>query len=109
VSVGLPLLIGYKHAHGNELTFSPRVQSLMVLAGVSGAGSAGVYGVGVGASLGYSLRLGERFSLMPELAFAYPVVVAGTAGGAAGLGSSVVQFKLGVAFGKQRAPSSGAP
>jgi hypothetical protein len=102
LSFALPVLLGIKHLQGNELTFGVRLQGLLVAAGSSGHGSASVFGLGAGASVGYSLRLGERFGLIPEVAVLYPLTVVGTSGGAAGLGSAIVQFKLGVVYGRQR-------
>jgi hypothetical protein len=106
LTMALPVLFGFQHAHGNELVVGARLQSLLVLAGVSDAGSGAVFSLGAGGSVGYSLRLHERFALIPEVAVVLPLTVSGTSGGAAGQGSAVVQFKVGVVFGKQRSGSS---
>ncbi len=112
LSFAVPVLVGFKMENGHELVFSARVQNLLVLTGASGGKSASVYGLGLGGSVGYALRLGERLTVLPELAVVHPLLTVGTAGGAAGLGSTIAQFKVGVLYGSPQpaaSPNGGVP
>ncbi len=102
----LPLLVGFKQRGGHELVLGARVQGRVAIAPANAAIFEG------GVSVGYSIRLGERFGLFPELAAMLPIVQ--TADASALLGTPdprfrgfgdlfLVQAKLGVSFGRQRA------
>lgn len=68
----------------------------------------------LGASVGYSIRIGERFGILPELAARLPLVQSANASAVFGTPSPLAQdamsfgnhfmfqFKLGFAFGRQR-------
>ncbi len=101
-----PVLIGFKFG-ANELVLGPRLQGYYVFAGSSTTSGGGILVLGPGATIGIALGLGERFTLMPEIGFAVPVIgsvssIGGATSAGAGLGGFVTQFKLGVMFGKQR-------
>jgi len=98
LSFALPVLVGFRTLGANELTIGVRVQGIVAGTSVTDGGSGSVFALGAGASVGYAMRFGA-VSLIPELAFVHPLVVSGTSGAAAGLGSTVVQFKVGVLFG----------
>lgn len=113
LNIGLPVLVGIKFSGGHELVIGPRLQNLVVLGGSTSAG--GIYGLAVGSSLGFAIRLSDFFGLLPELSAVYPV-----AGGAAFAGQSafsanlnaggaIVQFKLGFLIGKFRPLEGAAP
>lgn len=113
LNIGLPVLIGYKFKGGSELILGPRLQNLVVLASAQGSATQG-YGLGVGASVGFALRFGDHFALLPEAAVVAPVY-----GGAAfstqfssgplNSGLFLFQFKLGVLLGKFRSVEEPPP
>ena len=108
VNVAVPLLIGLKQDNGNEFVFGPRLQGRF-MASPSQAAS-----LELGLSAGYSIRIGKKFGILPELAAALPLVQ--SVGASALLGTPspfaenaisfgnhfMLQFKVGFAFGSQR-------
>jgi hypothetical protein len=106
VNLALPVLIGFKTSGGSEFVLGPRLVGTNISTGASGE-SASINVLSVGASVGYALRVGRGFRLMPEIGLSIPVVgevdtsqtdsevLSGFAGG-------FVQFKLGFLFGQGR-------
>lgn len=109
VNTSVTMLAGLKHHHGNELVGGVRLGSRVMVAPDHDGD------LEVGISVGYNVRIGERFGLMPELALAVPVVE--SRGAPANLGTPskyagdampfsdmfIVQLNLAVSFGRQRA------
>lgn len=105
-NTALPVLVGLKHAKTNELVLGARLQGRVAVAPAQAA----VLEAGV--SVGYSLRIGERFGIFPEVAATIPLVQSGDASALLGTPSPhaeqtfinlfTVQAKLGFSFGRQR-------
>lgn len=114
VNVAVPVLIGLKTTGGSELVLGPRVVGTRVSLS-SSDGTEGNFNVlSVGASVGYALRVGEGFRLLPEVGFTVPVVGAVDTNETdsdvvSGFGGGFVQFKLGFLFGQGRPISQAAP
>ena len=79
LSIYLPLLIGLNFG-GHQLVLGPKVIDQIYF-----AGSASQNLILVGSSIGFALKLGDNFRLLPELSVAYPLGVDTTAVGATGL------------------------
>ncbi len=78
--------------------------------GNSGIGNS----LSVGASIGYAARVGQGFRIMPEVAVLVPLVssvsVNGNGDAAAGFAGGLIQFKVGLLFGRGRkAPEATEP
>jgi len=105
LSVAVPVLIGVRFRKGSELVLGPRLQGIAAF-GASGAGGPPLFFLGAGASVGFAWRLSGRLALMPELAALFPVAASGRTSGAfpavPGLGTFVVQLKVGVLIGQMR-------
>ncbi len=74
----VPLLVGVRIGRGHELVLGPKVQ-VWSLSGGRRAARASSTVVAAGGSLGLSLKLGPRLSLLPEVAMVQPFRGAGTA------------------------------
>ncbi|MDC0712439.1 hypothetical protein POL68_28515 [Stigmatella sp. ncwal1] len=115
-NLALPLLIGFKTDGGSEFVLGPRVSGARVSVGGDDAnGSVNV--LSVGGSIGYALRIGSGFRLMPEVAFSVPVVGSVNSSDSdsevlSGFDGGFFQVKLGFLFGEgrpiRRAPPSEA-
>jgi hypothetical protein len=95
----VPLLIGISTGGGSELVLGPKIHHWLLL----GDGSSGGM-INAGATVGYALRLGERFALMPEVGVFYPVAVHGSDSDDSdirfgGVDVSIFHFGLGMLFG----------
>ena len=110
VSLGLPVLIGFKTSGGSEFVLGPRLDGVRVFGSSDDGTSASYNTLSGGASVGYALRVSEGFRLMPEVAVSVPLLGAATAtsGGstdsASGVlgGSPTFQVRLGFLFGQGR-------
>jgi hypothetical protein len=105
ITVSLPLLVGFNFG-GNQLVLGPKLVDHMVIAG--GVGNL----LNVGLSLGYAIKLGDEFRLMPEISATTPIF--GQAGSAVGFGfvpGAMVHVGIGIMFGGkyESAPAPLAP
>ncbi|WP_232293271.1 hypothetical protein [Stigmatella aurantiaca] len=112
-NLALPLLIGFKTDGGSEFVLGPRVSGARVSVGGDNAnGSVNV--LSVGGSIGYALRIGSGFRLMPEVAFSVPVVGSVNTSDSdsevlSGFDGGFFQVKLGFLFGEGRPIRRAAP
>ena len=103
--VNLPLLIGLPVGE-SQFIIGPRLVDYFMGA-TGGGGAAGGHLLFAGSSFAFAIRGGERFSLIPELVVAYPVLAGVAASGAGStsvgfLGDGLfLEFKLGLVFGGQ--------
>jgi hypothetical protein len=100
-TLGVPVLVGFNMG-GHQLVLGPKViNQLLIASGSTGGtgGSAMVDILSVGTTVGYALKLGDEFRLLPEIAILYPLAAFGSAGGQTGGGltqSSGVTLQIGV-------------
>jgi hypothetical protein len=104
-NVALPLLIGLKTSGGSEFVLGPRINDTIIFAG--GGGNSGMTNsLSVGASIGYAARVGEGFRIMPEVALLVPLLTAASVNGnsdaVSGFNAGLIQFKVGLLFGRGR-------
>lgn len=112
VSFHLPVLFGIDFA-GHELVIGPRLSDQFVFSG-SGSSSATANFFAVGGSVGFAIRLGRSFRILPEVAVSVPVVAsAGISGlgavSGAGFGGFLIQGGIGFLFGSADAYESEEP
>jgi hypothetical protein len=105
-NLAVPIRVGIKHLRGNEAVFGPRFNNLVFAYG-DATGSLNVYSLGVGATFGYAIAIGEIFKILPELAFSVPAFATGGNPGkavvsTAGFGGVIVQVKVGLIFGRSK-------
>ncbi len=74
----LPVLVGIR-VGGSELVLGPKIHDWMLIGSSGGTNGSGNL-VSVGGTLGFALRLGPGFRIMPEIAVLRPVVASVTAG-----------------------------
>ena len=72
------MLVGIR-VGGSELVLGPKIHDWMLIAGSGGTNGSGNL-VSVGGTVGFALRLGSGFRIMPEIAVLRPVVASVTAG-----------------------------
>ncbi len=98
LNLALPVLVGFKTAGGSEFVLGPRAHGLFTF------GSTPSMALGVGMSVGFMWRLGERVGLMPEVSVVAPVASNHEKVGLVGLDpfGAFVQLKVGVLFGAFR-------
>jgi hypothetical protein len=109
LSFALPLLIGFNMG-GHQFILGPKLADSLIWGGVSSGGAGGSTTINVlmgGASVGFALKVGDSFRLLPEVSALYPIVgaastsVGGTSSGGVGFGGQalIFQFGLGLVFG----------
>lgn len=86
VRTAIPLLFGLSMGD-SELVFGPRISPWFFGGGGGGAGSAGGLALFVGGEIGYALRVGDKFWILPHVSFDYPVLAVVAAGGSSASGS----------------------
>ncbi len=72
------LLLGIPLGGGSQLVLGPKVVDQIFIAAAGGQ-TASESALFAGSTVGIALRLGERFTLLPEVAFMWPVEVGATA------------------------------
>jgi hypothetical protein len=104
LNIALPVLVGFKFG-AHELVLGPRVNNFLVFASASGSGSALIYSLVPGVSVGFAAHITDIFEIHPEVSIGVPVAVAATAnngvqnsGGAAGTAGNGVIFNVVVGF-----------
>lgn len=103
VYVTLPLLLGVGVGHGHQLVFAGKVANWMLLGDI-GLSSLVLDELVVGGSVGFVLKLHEKFRLMPEVSVMRPVWVSEDLGGTSMMGSAafgnafLVQFSVAALF-----------
>jgi hypothetical protein len=103
LSAQLPLLVGLSFGYGHELIVGPKVFDQVQFAGVPLLGARRNV-VGVGASVGASIRMARGVRILPELTFTRPLS-GGTSVGFLHLGGDGVpgwQLGLGLLLGGDR-------
>lgn len=107
MSVQLPLVLGIGIGDGHQLIIAPKVHDWLLF-GSGGGASTGANIISVGGSIGFSLKAGETFRIIPEVAFIYPIVgsfatsVGGSSTGGTTTGGSsfgFMQISLALLFG----------
>lgn len=102
LNLTLPLLVGIgvgPHLE-HQVVIAPRVADWLVFGAVTGTGAA-VNALLLGGSIGFVAKLHDKFRLLPELSFMYPVLATGTVTGGGSsteaLGNGFfLQFSVGV-------------
>jgi len=103
VYVTLPLLLGVGVGHGHQLVVAAKVANWMLLGDI-GLDSLVLDELVVGGSVGFVLKLHEKFRLMPEVSVMRPVWVSEDLGGTGTMGSAafgnafLVQFSVAALF-----------
>lgn len=107
VYLQVPVLFGFGIGGGSQLVLTPKLLDWYLFGSGSVTGSSGLGQgniLGLGASAGVSLKLANGFRIMPEVAFAYPIVEGaslssgGTSAGASQVGGSFVLMQFALAF-----------
>ncbi len=106
-TIKVPLLIGIGVGDGNQLVFGPNIQDIIVEASGDNTNGDGSTASTIsnlfclGASVGFVLKAGEGFRLMPEFGVLIPVTGVSNTNGtstSAGLGSSGFLWQAGLTF-----------
>ncbi len=98
--VHLPLLVGINMSGGSQLVIGPRLSDTIVWS--SGGGSSDSANVfWLGGSLGFALKLGDTFRIMPQASVMYPVAVSHGLDATTDLAfkGAIVQGQLALVFG----------
>jgi hypothetical protein len=105
-NLAVPLLVGLKMPGGSEFVVGPRLNLSRFSLGTGGAEGRLIV-ASAGLSVGYALRFGENFRLLPEVAISYPLLGAldisvTDSRVLSGFNSGFAQVKLGFLFGGGR-------
>jgi hypothetical protein len=94
--VHLPLLIGFNTGGGSQLVLGPRMSGMII----GGAGER-ITAIWLGGSVGWAIKLGDGFRLLPEVSIAYPATVWSGGSSTTSLDpkGAMIQGSLGFLFG----------
>lgn len=106
VFVHLPLLLGVNVGGGSQLVIAPRISNTMVWGSASGGESSTASIFWAGGSLGFAIKLGDSFWILPEVSVSYPVATSSGMRATTDLAFEgvIVQGQLGLLFGGGSGP-----
>lgn len=97
----LPLLVGVNVGGGSQLVVAPRISNTLAWGSASGGGSSTASVFWAGGSLGFAIKLGDAFWIMPEMSATYPFATSRDMETTTDLAFQgvIVQGQLGLLFG----------
>jgi hypothetical protein len=98
--VHLPLLLGVNVGGGSQLVIAPRISNTLVWGSANGSSdTASIFWAG--GSLGFAIKLGDTFWILPEISASYPVATSRGMEATTDLAFQgvIVQGQLGLLFG----------